>query len=79
PSAFPLGEEFALLHLALQGGDSICIEYLDTRGQTTCREVRPLQVSRNGQTMVLEAFCLLRNDKRRFSLERIKRMWKPEN
>ncbi|MHB9024769.1 MAG: 3'-5' exonuclease [Armatimonadota bacterium] len=77
PPTFPLGEEFALLHLALQVGDSVCIEYLDTRGQTTTREVRPLQVSRNGETVVLEAYCLLRNDKRRFSLERIKRMWRP--
>ena len=68
-----------LLHVALQDGESVHIEYLDARGQTTHREVRPLQVSHNGQTLILEAFCLLRNDKRRFALERIKRLWRPEN
>jgi len=76
PPQPPLAPEFHLLSLVFDEGGTLHIEYEDTRGRVTKREVRPLGVSTNGNTLVLEAHCLLRNEKRHFSLERIRRMWR---
>lgn len=57
----------------IESGETVMIEYEDIRGQMTHREIKPLAA--DGVTV--EAFCLLRNDRRRFAIERIKRVWKP--
>jgi len=63
----------AMVCETLENGETLMIEYQDACGCVTNREIRPLAV--DGVT--LEAFCLLRNDKRHFAVERIKRAWKP--
>ena len=57
----------------LEHGGTLMIEYQDARGCLTYREIRPLAVN----DITIEAFCLLRNDKRHFAVERIRRAWKP--
>lgn len=57
----------------LDHAETLMIEYQDARGSITLREIRPLSVD----DCMIEAFCLLRNDKRHFAVERIKRVWKP--
>ncbi len=76
PPASPLPGEYHLLTATFDDGGTIHIEYEDTRGHVTHREVRPLGVSRNGDAIVLEAHCYLRGEKRHFSLSRIRRMWR---
>lgn len=66
----------ALLRQAKDRGGVLMIEYQDGRGHTTRRAIRPMQF--DAQYLVVEAFCLLRNDTRHFFLERIKRAWWPE-
>jgi DNA polymerase III epsilon subunit-like protein len=68
----PLPETLSPLREALTSGGTVTIEYRDIRGQITCREIRPLHID----TTSVEAYCLLRNDKRHFALERIKRAWR---
>jgi DNA polymerase III epsilon subunit family exonuclease len=76
PPATPLPGEYHLLTASFDDGGTVHIEYEDTRGHVTHREVRPLGVSRNGDALVLEAHCYLRGEKRHFSLARIRRMWR---
>ena len=66
-------QELVLVCETLERGGTLMIEYEDALGHTTHREIRPLAV--DGTTV--EAFCLLRNDKRHFAVERIKRAWQP--
>ncbi|MHB9134620.1 MAG: exonuclease domain-containing protein [Armatimonadota bacterium] len=74
--AEPLADEFIPLRETLERGGTVFIEYVDSRGRATNREVRPLVVSRTAEGLVLEAHCLLRNELRHFMLERIKRIWR---
>jgi DNA polymerase III epsilon subunit-like protein len=66
----------ALLRQARDRGGVLMIEYQDGRGRTTRRAIRPMQF--DAKCLVVEAYCLLRNDTRHFYLERIKRAWWPE-
>lgn len=66
----PNPEHLARLQQAQAAGATITILYQDGRGRTTRRTIRPLQF--DALCMVVEAFCLLRNDTRHFYLERIK-------
>ena len=70
----PLPERFFPLRDALRAGKTITIEYQDTRGKVTCRQIQPLHIDQR----TLEAFCLLRRDKRHFALDRIQRIWKED-
>ncbi len=72
----PLEPEHAPLQQALEDGGSLFIEYQDTRGRVTSREIRPLMLCLQGGVQVLEAHCLLRGEQRHFSLDRILRMWR---
>jgi DNA polymerase-3 subunit epsilon len=63
----PLREELRPLCDALKSGTTVTIEYRDVRGRVTCREIRPLFIDESN----VQAFCLLRQDKRHFALERI--------
>ena len=65
-----LPEHLAPLSEALAGGAHVIIEYRDVRGRLTRREVRPLFID----TQTMQAFCLLRQDKRHFALNRIERI-----
>jgi len=58
------------LREALLNDSSVIIEYRDIRGHLTLREVRPIFID----TQTMQAFCLLRHDKRHFTLERIERI-----
>lgn len=71
----PLPDHLDLLGDILTRGGTLHIEYEDTRGQTTQRKVRPLMLCRNGSTLVLEAHCYLRDELRRFAVERIRKAW----
>ena len=72
----PDSAHIALLQQARTAGETLMIEYQDSRGHTTRRAIRPIQFDR--QCLVVEAYCLLRNDMRHFYLERIRRAWRPE-
>jgi DNA polymerase III epsilon subunit family exonuclease len=63
-------EEFHLVRTALESGVTLMIEYQDGRGRVTRREIRPLWTD----GIAVEAFCLLRNETRLFSLERIRKI-----
>ena len=65
-----LPEHLTPLSEALANGGNVIIEYRDVRGNHTLREVQPLFID----THIMQAFCLLRQDKRHFSLERIERI-----
>jgi DNA polymerase-3 subunit epsilon len=66
----PLPEKLRALCSALKSGSTVIIEYRDARGHITQREIRPMHIDR----ATVEAFCLLRNEARHFSLERIERI-----
>ena len=63
----PLPEQFAPLRAALESGGAVNIEYRDTRGQYTRRVVQPLFIDSG----IMQAYCLLRQEKRHFALNRI--------
>ncbi|HEY3379152.1 MAG TPA: exonuclease domain-containing protein [Armatimonadota bacterium] len=67
-----LPEKFTPLREALLCGGTAVIEYQDMRGRVTRREIRPLVID----VTTVEAHCMLRNDKRHFSLDRIQRVWR---
>jgi len=65
--------ELRMVCESLERGETLMIEYEDARGCLTLREIRPLAVD----GITVDAYCLLRNDKRHFAVERIRRVWKP--
>lgn len=69
-----LPAKFNPLRDALRAGKTVTIEYQDTRGKVTCRQIQPLHIDQS----TMEAFCLLRRDKRHFALDRIQRIWREE-
>lgn len=66
-----LPSELAPLREALQHGTTVMIEYRDTQGRLTQREIRPIFIDAS----CVQAHCLLRNDKRHFAINRIERAW----
>lgn len=66
----PLPDTLRPLRDAVLTGTTVVIEYQDTRGRVTQREIRPIFI--DGVTV--QAHCLLRNDTRHFTLDRITRV-----
>lgn len=64
-------EPFLPLKDALESGSPIEIAYQDARGSLTTRRIKPLAVGLFRGTVMIEAFCHLRQDKRNFRLDRI--------
>ncbi len=62
---------FAELSHAIEAKQTVYLEYAGTK-ETTQRQVRPERLFRRGEYIYVEAFCLLRNEYRRFRLDRIK-------
>lgn len=62
---------FLPLKEALESGCTVKITYQDARGTVTTREITPLSVGLFRGTVMVEAFCTLRQDKRNFRLDRI--------
>lgn len=61
----------ALIRSACWDEQALDIAYLDNAGITTCRRVWPLSVVFLDRSLMLLAFCTLRQDFRRFHLHRI--------
>ena len=61
----------AELSHAIEAKQIVYLEYAG-RKETTHRRVVPERLFRRGEYIYLEAFCLLRNEYRRFRLDRIK-------
>ncbi len=64
-------ERFQPLKEALESGEPIEIVYQDARGAMTARQITPLAVGFFRGTVMIEAECHLRHDKRNFRLDRI--------
>lgn len=71
----PLPTALAPLREALTTGGTVVIEYCDSRGHITQREIQPIFID----ATTMQAHCLLRNDTRHFALDRIQRAWRPEH
>jgi len=61
-----------LFRTAIQAGEILLIEYQDSRGRTTRREIQPTLLDEG--CLVVEAFCHLRQKIRHFHLNRILRV-----
>jgi DNA polymerase-3 subunit epsilon len=61
----------ALLDRALRNGDSVRIAYRSSEGKITHRTIRPLSFTIVGGTVGINAFCMLRNQRRTFRLHAI--------
>ena len=61
----------AVLNRALSDGASVRIAYRSSEGVITHRTIRPLSFTMVGGTVGINAFCLLRNQKRTFRLHAI--------
>ncbi len=61
----------ALLDRALRSGDSVRIAYRSAEGEITHRTIRPLSFTIVGGTVGINAFCMMRNQKRTFRLHAI--------
>lgn len=55
-------------------GQKLVIEYCDKSGNTTEREIFAKNIFKNGNTILLHAFCFLRNEERYFKMKRIRRL-----
>ena len=64
-------ELFLPLKDALESGNPVEIVYQDAGGSVTNRQITPLAVGFFRGTVMIEAFCHLRQDKRNFRLDRI--------
>ena len=62
---------FRPLKEALESGTEVEIVYEDARGSLTTRQITPLAMGLFRGTIMMEAFCHLRKDKRNFRLDRI--------
>jgi DNA polymerase III subunit epsilon len=56
---------------AIESRSVVTLEYLDASDQRTRRSVRPLHVKRQGDELLLVAYCELRQAQRTFKLDRI--------
>ncbi len=59
---------------AMEGGKRLFLAYVDGKGKKTERWVTPQEISANGDTLYLVAFCHLRDEVRQFRLDRIVKM-----
>ncbi len=64
-------EPFLPLKDALESGNPVEIVYQDAGGSVTNRQITPFAVGLFRGTVMIEAFCHLRQDKRNFRLDRI--------
>ncbi len=69
----PAPPDLPLLRQACWDERAVDITYLDTAGATTDRRILPLSVVFLDRSLMLLAFCCLRQDFRRFHLHRIQR------
>jgi hypothetical protein len=63
-----------LLETALGEGRRLWLRYRSPQGQVSERWVEPLDVTGDGQTLYLAAYCLQRGEQRTFRLDRILEM-----
>ena len=63
-----------LLATALSEGQRLWLRYRDPRGHISERVVEPLDVTDDGQTLYLSAYCLQRGEQRTFRLDRVLEM-----
>ncbi len=56
---------------AMEGGKRLYLAYVDGKGEKTERWVTPQEITANGDTLYLVAFCHLRDEVRQFRLDRI--------
>jgi proteasome accessory factor C len=63
-----------LLETALSEGRRLWLRYRSPQGQVSERWVEPLDVTGDGQTVYLAAYCLQRGEQRTFRLDRIVEM-----
>jgi len=80
-SLLPAAPSESLLPLeleeALESRGIVEMEYLDSTGNRTLREIQPMHVRRFNGEMVLVAHCHLRNAQRTFKLDRIVQIKRP--
>jgi hypothetical protein len=62
------------LEEALESGMPVMMEYLDARQTRTNRVIKPLQIRRRNDELILIAHCQLRNEQRTFKVDRIVRL-----
>ncbi len=71
----PREEKLEILAAAVRDGRTVEILYLKAKDEKSCRKVRPLSVGEmecNGRPFTgLEAFCLMRREKRVFNVDKI--------
>jgi DNA polymerase-3 subunit epsilon len=68
PSDLPLPPTIAE---AMEAGKRLYLAYVDGKGEKTERWVTPQEITANGDTLYLVAFCHLRDEIRQFRLDRI--------
>jgi DNA polymerase-3 subunit epsilon len=68
PSDLPLPPTIAE---AMEAGKRLYLAYVDGKGEKTERWVTPQEITANGDTLYLVAFCHLRDEVRQFRLDRI--------
>jgi DNA polymerase III epsilon subunit family exonuclease len=64
-------EPYHLIGEAFQSNSSVDIVYKKASGETTTRRITPLTVGTIRNSVIIEAFCHLRQEKRTFRLDRI--------
>ncbi len=73
--SFPVARELKVrldeMHAAISGCNRVAIRYVDEKGDTTRRTLRPLGLFYWGKVWTLTAWCELRNDFRNFRMDRI--------
>jgi len=81
-SLLPAAPSESLLPLeleeALESRGTVEMEYLDSSGNRTIREIQPLHVRRFNGDLLLVAHCHLRNAQRTFKLDRIVQLKRPD-
>lgn len=67
----PTNVDMGLIRAAIRDEDALTLEYRDAKGRATERTVLPLAVIYNVQTLILLAWCEMREDFRHFRADRI--------
>lgn len=65
-----LSRKVQIVANALKQNQNVRINYTDSKGKTTEREVQPKQLVKNKGRIYLISYCYLRNEKRTFRLSR---------
>ncbi len=75
PSRFPADLSLPpTIAEAMEAGKRLYLAYVDGKGEKTERWVTPQEITANGDTLYLVAFCHLRDEVRQFRLDRIVEM-----